>query len=116
MLKILMLVFTLGASLVFAQKATEQYIPIGKSPGLSNKVTIIGPIESVDPVKRTVTVASRTIKITDRTQIWLDRSPIQQTNQNGTFEDLNQGRKVECKLQDQEPKDAAEWIKIEILS
>ena len=32
-----------------AQMVTEQYIPIGQSPGLSGKHTVIGKLQSVNP-------------------------------------------------------------------
>ncbi len=35
------------AGTAHAQQATEIYIPIGKSPGLSGKTTVIGTIENV---------------------------------------------------------------------
>ena len=37
-----------GVSHVHGQKATERYIPIGQSPGLSGKYTYIGSIECID--------------------------------------------------------------------
>lgn len=105
-----------SASLSFGQKATERYIPIGKSPGLSNKVTIIGEIAAIDTAARTITVGARTIKITNTTQIWVDRSRRSQTNQEGTFADLKKGIKVECKMEEKDKKDTAEWIKVEATS
>ena len=46
-----------SASAPSAQKMTEQYIPIGQSPGLSGKYTVIGKLQSVNPQERTCTVA-----------------------------------------------------------
>jgi len=113
-------VVALGSTLdAFGQEATEIFIPIGQSPGLSNKSSLIGTLESVDPGKGMVTVSSpsgaRTVGITDRTLIWLDRSPQKLPNQNGAISDLRQGRKVEVKLRKGESKAVAEWIKVQVV-
>ena len=113
-------VVALGSTLdAFGQEATEIYIPIGQSPGLSNKSTLIGTLDSVDPRKQMVTVSgpsgTQTIAINDRTLIWLDRSLQKQQNQKGSISDLQQGRKVEIKLRKGEPKEVAEWIKVQIV-
>lgn len=113
-------VVALGSTLdAFGQEATEIFIPIGQSPGMSNKLSLIGTLESVDPGKGMVTVSgpsgARTVGITDRTLIWLDRSLQKQPNQKGAISDLQQGRKVEIKLRKGEPKAVAEWIKVQIV-
>jgi len=112
-------VLALGSALnASGQQATEMFIPIGQSPGLSNKETVIGTIESVDPGTRMVTVVNpsgaQTFGITDRTMIWLDRSEQKQPNQNGAVGDLQKGRKIEVKIREGEPKAIAEWIKVQV--
>jgi len=106
------------ATVSSAQKLTERYIPIGKSPGLSDKVRVIGEIESVNPQARTITIryasGSVTVKIADKTRIWRDRSAVKATNLDGAFDDLQKGRRVECKFEDPARKDVAEWIKVEV--
>src|SRR5204863_77295 len=86
-----------GVSEAFGQEATEMYIPIGQSPGVSSKSTLLGTIESVDPGKRTLAVSgpagTRKFQIADRTLIWIDRSAQKQRNQTGTLADLQRGRK-----------------------
>ncbi|MGH8648710.1 MAG: hypothetical protein ACREUP_05305 [Burkholderiales bacterium] len=109
----------LGAiSNAHGQKETERYIPIGQSPGLSQKHTSIGEISHVDPAARTVTVTEqagrRTLKITDKTRIWLDRTKLKQTNRSGGFADLQKGRRVEVKYEDPARRDVAEWVKVEV--
>jgi hypothetical protein len=104
-------------SFAYGQKTTEKFIPIGKSPGLSGKVTLIGRIQAIDPQKNTLTCAdsagSHVVKITEQTRIWLDRSRLSQTNQTGALTDCQKGRLVEVKFVDRERKDsAAEWIKV----
>lgn len=99
-----------------AQKATEQFIPIGQSPGLSGKSTVIGTIEAADASARTMTVASGPTTyrcaLTDRTRIWLDRSAQQLAATAGRLADLQKGRRVEVKFADATRK-TAEWVKVE---
>ena len=114
----LMIATLLLAPGVYAQKATEQYIPIGKSPGISGTYSYIGKIDHVDPQNRTIVVAGpkgkRTIKITDETKIWLDRTQQRVSNETGNMADCQRGRRVEVNYVDYETKDEAAWIKIEI--
>jgi hypothetical protein len=95
-----------------SQMMTEQFIPIGQSPGLSDKYTYIGEIESVDPAARRITLGGRSIVVTARTRIWLDRSTLKQTNIAGGFVDLRPGRRAEVKYEDAARKERAEWIKV----
>jgi hypothetical protein len=101
-----------------AQKMTEQFIPIGQSPGLSDKYTYLGDIIQVNPQARTFTIADsagpRTVKISARTHIWLDRTKLKQTNLVGGVADLQKGRRVEVKYEDAERRDVADWVKVEI--
>jgi len=118
-LRLAIVVVALGGTLdASGQQATEMFIPIGQSPGLSNKGSVIGTLESVDPGKRMVTISSssgaQTVGITDRTLIWLDRSEQKQPNQNGAINDLQKGRKIEIKVRKGEPKPVAEWIKVQV--
>ncbi len=118
-LTLAIVVVALGGTLdASGQEATEMFIPIGQSPGLSGKGSLIGTLESVDRGKGMVTISSpsgtQAVRFTDRTPIWLDRSLQKQPNQNGTIADLQQGRKVEIKLRKGEPKADTEWIKVQI--
>jgi hypothetical protein len=107
-----------GPFLAYGQKTTEQFIPMGKSPGVSNKQTIIGEIEQFDARSRTLTVTvssgKQTYQLTDKTRIWLDRTKIQLTNLKGTTADLQKGRRVEVKYEAPERKTVADWVKVEI--
>jgi hypothetical protein len=104
--------------LAHAQQATERYIPLGKSPGLSGKYTYIGPISAADPESRTLTVfgpaGSRTVRITERTRIWLDRTKLRLPTRDGHFEDFRRGRMAEVEYEDHERKESAAWVKVEI--
>ncbi len=102
----------------YGQRTTEQFIPIGKSPGSSGKQTFIGEIEQYDAESRALTVVTssgkQTVTLTDKTHIWLDRSKRKLTNTKGAAADLQKGRKIEVKYADVESKTGAEWIKVEI--
>ena len=99
------------------QEATERYIPIGQSPGVSGKLTSIGEIADVDPRERTVTIVEpagrRTVRITDKTRIWIDRSKLKLTSVTGSFGDLQKGRRVEAKYEDPADRQVADWVKVE---
>lgn len=101
-----------------AQRATERYIPLGQSPGVSQKLTLVGQIAQVDASSRTLTILEpagrRAVQITDRTRIWLDRTRLKLPNQTGSFADLQKGRVVEVKLQGPERRPVADWVKVEI--
>ena len=107
-----------GTSFAHGQKSTEQYIPIGRSPGLSGKYTSIGLLTVVDTRARTITVADtagpKTLRITDTTRIWLDRSKLKKSSVSGTFADLAKGRRVEVKYASPDRRDVAEWVKVEV--
>lgn len=102
-----------GMSYAHGQKATERYIPIGQSPGVSNKYTYIGVIQAVDTQQRTVTAAGYTVQITGETHIWLDRSLQKLSNQTGNFDDLQTGRKVEIYTGAGQSQ-VAEWVKVQV--
>lgn len=104
-----------------AQEATERYVPVGRSPGLSGKYTIVGQIEAVRARAQTIAIAGPAGKwsaeITPRTKIWFDRSQLRQANVTGTFTDLRQGLTVEVKPEDHTRKTAggpAEWVKVQV--
>jgi hypothetical protein len=125
MLKVLMAAFAIGGLLLggtssaYGQKATEMFIPIGQSPGLSNKISIIGTIETIDARARTMVVAGPSGRwdamITDRTKIWLDKSKLRLPNQKGTLADLRKGLLAEVKYEEAGVnRGPADWIKVQI--
>ncbi len=111
-----------GAPYAHGQKAVEMFIPLGQSPGLSGKVTVIGEIDAVNAQQRTITIAGPAeawvAEVTDRTKIWLDRSQLRLTNRAGAFDDLATGLRVEVKYQSDGPRGTgpAEWIKVQVTS
>ena len=110
-----------GPPVPSAQEMTERYIPLGQSPGLSGKYTVIGKLQSVNAREKTCAVAAAAgtvnVRITERTKIWLDRSQSRQTNVTGTFADLKPGVTVEVKPEGHArgaPSGPAEWIKVQV--
>ena len=104
----------MSANLTLAQKATEIYIPIGESPGVSESVSIIGTISYVDYSDDMIEVAAadgmKPVKVEPDTEFFLDRSRYAKQNTQGEMQDCKVGSKVEVKLS----KDGtADWIKIE---
>ena len=108
----------LPAAAAHAQKSTERYIPIGKSPGLSGKYTVIGRVSEVDYKSGTVTItgATRTwtAKLGDATKIWMDCSAAKHPNYTGTAADCKPGLLCEVKFEGrlQPTSTTCEWIKI----
>lgn len=100
-----------------ANKMTEQFIPIGNSPGVSYKQTSIGIIDTVDSEKREISVteidgAQKRYIVSDKTWVWLDNSKRQKANTVGDFKDCMVGQMVEV-MPMQNHLDQAEWVKIE---
>lgn len=102
---------------VFAEKSTELYIPIGQSPGLSGKYTVMGHIDRVNLQDQTLNMSgasgSYTVNLTKRTLIYLDRSKAGLTSTEGTLADCKVGDTVEVKFEDNSRSKPVEWIKVQ---
>ena len=113
---LLLIITLIGTSLSYGQQSSEQFIPIGQSPGISGKLSYIGSIVEVNRAESTLVVESnrgtKTIKVTPETRYWLDRSKTRQANRVSSYEDCEVGRKVEVKHA-REDESIADWIKIE---
>ena len=111
---------TLFVTCLYGQGATEIYIPLGKSPGISGVKTIVGSIDEIDEQQHQMSVsnASGTYKvaITGDTKIWLDKSKINGRNEAGSPADCKPGLKVEVKYTADRLAESvtAEWIKVEV--
>ncbi len=107
----------LALPVAYAQKAAEQFIPLGQSPGLSGTQTFIGRIDVVDGFGGVTlsneTAASGPVRIVPTTRIWLDRSRLRLGNVSGSVADLLPGRRAEIKFADANRREA-EWIKVEL--
>lgn len=111
------LVAMIGMASAAAHPATERYIPVGQSPGISGQSSYVGAIEGVDEATRTIIMMHEgrryTVQVTEETRIWVDRSGERKTNLVGGYEDCTAGRKAEIKFVDPDQKTTAEWIKLE---
>ena len=105
-------------AVVYAQKTTELYIPVGQSPGLSDLHNLIGRIDAVDYENRSLTVdgasGGLTVYTTEDTLIFLDNSRRRQPNQYGRFSDVKPSLVVEVRFEAGKRHRPAEWIKLQI--
>jgi len=103
----------------YGQKATEIFIPVGKSPGLSGKYTTIGTVDTVNTHNRTIVMhdsaASYNVKITDSTKVWLDQSKLKASNKTGSFADIKKGLLVEVMYKGEKHDGAVAWIKVQMI-
>lgn len=108
----------LCASQACAQMATERFVPIGESPGLSVSHTDVGRIRGFDAGSRTLSLEAeggiRPVRITDDTRIWLDRSGSELSNLNGDTSNLAIGRRAEVSYADPARRRSANWVKVEV--
>ena len=107
------LAFVLGV--VLAQAATEVYIPIGRSPGVSGVSSSIGVVTDLAPLR----VSGRAFAIDDRTDVYLDRSGAGEPSSVGSPADLVRGARVEVAFcvprygRGLGCRATADWIKID---
>ena len=102
----------------FAQKATEMFVPIGQSAGLSGKHTMMARVQSVDANARSITLVqdatTQTVKLGAKMPLWIDRSKQQQSNSAGTLADVRPGMLAEVKfLKNNRAAGEAEWVKVQ---
>jgi hypothetical protein len=100
-----------------AQKTTELYIPIGQSPGLSGKLTLVGKIVQVNVPNNTITMADAagtySVQMAPGTPIYLDKSKAGLPNSQGGLADCRVGDPIEVKFIDNARSKPAEWIKVQ---
>lgn len=103
-----------------AHRATEVYIPIGESPGVSGKYSTIGLVDEMEIDTGSLRMTgegeqrSYTVRCDEHTHVYLDRSKLRKRSTEGTLEDVREGVRVEVKYADEEHTRAA-WIKVEIV-
>ena len=102
-----------------AHPATEQFIPIGESPGPGVvQGTASGVAEpSVADGEPVVSIENSTgaelgaYVVTEHTRIYIDRSAQGLPNLVGTIDDVQPGRVIEVRIADPQTREA-EWIKV----
>ena len=101
-----------------AQKETEIFIPIGKSPGVSGKYSMICKVEKVKVNDSIMTINQESgvmnLKMTEQTKIYLDKSKLKLQNKEGVLADIKPGRTMEVKYVDNKPNNPVDWIKVQI--
>lgn len=99
----------------WSHPATERYIPIGESPGISGIKSHIGTIRSVAEVPGaglTMRVGEEeAVKIDHESRIYLQNVDPRKSNTIGTYADCKAGRLAEAYLADD---GTAIWIKIRV--
>ena len=113
----------LAAGAAHAQRSpTEQFVPIGESPGTSimqgEVVSVAAQPQSTDTTATSTTAftmktggVERTYLIGPRTRIYVDRSKEGLTNELGSVADLSAGRDVEAFVPDLSNR-LAFWVKV----
>ncbi|MBI5721468.1 MAG: hypothetical protein HZC37_27675 [Burkholderiales bacterium] len=106
-----------AAPAALAQRATERFIPLGQSPGVSGKTAMMGTVVRYANGMLTLSSpgypAPQQVRVSAATEIWLDRSALRQSNVTGTPADLVAGRRIEIRFVDPATRQAAAWIKIQ---
>jgi hypothetical protein len=103
----------------WAHPATEQYIPIGQSPGDGTVVqgrtgAVVEPAADAPPVVSVVGPSEAEIGayvVVPTTRIYIDRSAEGLPSLVGTIDDVQPGRVIEVRIADPQTR-AAEWIKV----
>ncbi len=102
----------LAVGLASAQEATEIFIPIGQSPGLSKEgKTIMGTVFQVNKDGRLSIVWDEqffVVRTDNQTQFYIDRSHLKQSNSYGEFKNIVAGAFVET----YSPTGVAKWVKV----
>lgn len=117
---VLIVIAAIAVPQALAQEATEVFIPIGESPGVSGILSVIGTIVSCDQATGIVTVATdkeqHTATLTKETKIFLDRTAARKSGTIGSRSDCQKGRRVEVKYvyEGETRTSRAEWIKIQV--
>jgi hypothetical protein len=84
---------------------TEQFIPMGQSPGVSGKLSLYGFVTYIDYATRAICVDGKQCFIVSADMpIYIDRSVQQRSNTLGTWDDLTLGSLVEIY--------ANRWVKV----
>lgn len=108
----------LFACAAHAQEATERHIPVGAYAALMDWQTTSGTLAAVDTAARTVTLrvdsGLRSFRVTDSTDIWLDRSRRGQSTRDADLSDLRPGLAAEVRVLGRERPDTAKWVKVQL--
>jgi hypothetical protein len=111
----MLLIIFLVVPTTLAHRMTEQYIPIGQSPGVSGKYSTIGVIQNYNPVTHAIMIKSDSGMVTymmdEHTRIYVDRNQSKRTNLKGSYKDCTPGRRVEV-MHRFDKEGIALWVKV----
>lgn len=101
-----------------AQKATEMFVPLGQSSGLSGKHTLMARVQAVDAGARSITLVqdsgATVVTLGAAVPVWIDRSKQQQSNSVGSLGDVKPGMLAEVKfVKNNRTSGDAEWVKVQ---
>ena len=109
-----------------AQNLTEQFIPIGQSPGASGRTAEVGTVSMIDVSRNLIACELNGVEevfiVTPQTEVYLDRSASQTHNLTMDVRSLRIGDRVEIKRDDPRAEVAgyagtniplADWIKVD---
>ena len=112
----LTIIFCAFSFYLHAQKETEVFIPLGKSPGVSGKYSMICKVEMVKTNDSIMTIRQESgvmnLKMTEQTKIYLDKSKLKLQNKKGVLADIKPGMTMEVKYVDNKPSNPVDWIKL----
>lgn len=115
---LLMVILCAVSFCLHAQKETELFIPIGESPGVSGKYSVMGKVEMVKSGDSTITIRQATgvksMRMAGDTKIYLDKSKLKLQNKKGTWADIKPGMTAEVKYIDNKAGRKVDWIKLRI--
>jgi hypothetical protein len=100
-----------------AHPATEQFVPIGASPGpgvvQGTAAPVAEPASGGPPIVAVERAGAEVgaYVVTERTRIYVDRSAEGLPNLVGTINDVEPGRVIEVRILDPQTREA-EWIKV----
>lgn len=106
------------AGSAFAHPATEQFIPIGQSPGpgvvQGTAAPVAEPASGGAPIVAVENASGAELGayvVTEHTRIYVDRSSQGLPNLVGTLNDVQPGRVIEVRILDPQTREA-DWIKV----
>lgn len=96
-----------------SQKATEVYIPIGTSPGVSESKSFVGTIKRLDYETNSIELVgeddTKIVYVNDETLYYLDRTAYGKKNATGEMHDCKVGLLIEVLTDDD---GVVEWVKV----
>ena len=108
-------VMILASNVAHGHEATEVYIPIGSSPGVSKTSSLLGKISRLDyetgNIELSDTKGPKSVSVASSTLYYLDRSKYGKKSETGNMQDCKVGRYIEINVTD---TGDVKWVKIQV--